>query len=241
MKATLEVENVSKYFGGLRALGNINLEVRQGEILGLIGPNGSGKTTLFNIITGFLKPDSGKILSDGKDITNLKPHQICRKGITRIFQLVKPFAQMTALQNLMVGSLYGTDPAEDIKKAAGHSEEILNFVGLYDKADSVASTLTLAERKRLELGRALAAKPQLILLDELMAGLNPVETEKVMCLIEDVRNTNITVFMVEHIMKAVLGLSDRVIVLSTGEKIAEGSPQEIIENQEVIEAYLGKM
>ena len=240
MKAALEVERLSKNFGGLRALHNIDLEVRQGEILGLIGPNGSGKTTLFNIITGFLKPDSGRIMSEGEEITHLKPHQVCLKGITRIFQLVKPFAQMTALQNLMVGSLYGRDPAEDVKKAKAQSREILSFVGLYDKADAVASSLTLAERKRLELGRALAAKPQLILLDELMAGLNPVETEKVMHLVQEVRNSNITVFMVEHIMKAVLGLSDRVIVLSNGMKIAEGAPREIIDNQEVIEAYLGK-
>lgn len=235
----LETEAVCKCFGGLTALRTLDLGVREGEILGLIGPNGSGKTTLFNLITGFLKLDSGRVRFKGEDITGLKPHQICERGIARIFQLVKPFAQMTALQNVMLGRLYGRSPARGMKRAEAESEEILDFIGLRDKRDVMASSLTLADRKRLELGRALAAKPALLLLDELMAGFNPAETDAAMRLVQNIRDSGITMVMVEHIVKAVLGLSDRVIVLSAGEKIAEGSPHEVANNQRVIEAYLG--
>lgn len=235
----LETEAVCKCFGGLTALRTLDLGVREGEILGLIGPNGSGKTTLFNLITGFLKLDSGRVRFKGEDITGLKPHQICERGIARIFQLVKPFAQMTALQNVMLGRLYGRSPARGMKRAEAESEEILDFIGLRDKRDVIASSLTLADRKRLELGRALAAKPALLLLDELMAGFNPAETDAAMRLVQNIRDSGITMVMVEHIVKAVLGLSDRVIVLSAGEKIAEGSPHEVANNQRVIEAYLG--
>lgn len=236
----LQVEKLEKSFGGLMALCEVNFEIHQGEIFGVIGPNGSGKTTLFNVITGFLKANKGKVTFMEKDITGLPPHQICRQGIARIFQLVRPFHQLTTLQNVMVGRAYGKDPATNIRKAEEEVVEILNFVGLGNKIKVLASQLTMAERKRLELARALAAHPQLLLLDELMAGLNSAETETAMSLVNKIRESGITVIMVEHIMKAVLGISDRVMVLNAGEKIAEGSPKEVVKNQLVIEAYLGK-
>jgi branched-chain amino acid transport system ATP-binding protein len=236
----LQVERLVKSFGGLMALCEVNFEIDQGEILAVIGPNGSGKTTLFNVITGFLKANSGKVTFMGKDVTGLSPHQICRQGIARIFQLVKPFPQLTALQNVMVGRAYGRDPAQNIRKAKEEVVGILNFVGLGNKIEILASQLTMAERKKLELARALATHPQLLMLDELMAGLNLAETETAMDLVNKIRDSGITVIMVEHIMKAVLGISDRIIVLNAGEKIAEGVPKEVVKNQAVIEAYLGK-
>jgi len=235
----LQVEKIIKSFGGLMALWEVNFEIHQGEIFGVIGPNGSGKTTLFNVITGFLKANSGKVTFIGKDITSLPPHQICRQGIARIFQLVKPFAQLTVLQNVMVGGMYGRNSTSHIRQAKEKGTEILHFVGLGNKMGIIASQLTMAERKRLELARALAAHPQLLLLDELMAGLNSTETEVAMELVKKIRDSGITVIMVEHIMKAVLGISDRVMVLNVGEKIAEGPPKEVVKNQQVIEAYLG--
>jgi branched-chain amino acid transport system ATP-binding protein len=236
----LQVEKIIKSFGGLMALCEVNFEIHQGEIFGVIGPNGSGKTTLFNVITGFLKANKGKVTFMGKDITGLPPHQICRQGIARIFQLVKPFHQLTTLQNVMVGRAYGKDPATNIRRAKEEVAGILNFVGLGNKIEVIASQLTMAERKKLELARALAAHPQLLLLDELMAGLNSAETETAMNLVNKIKDSGVTVVMVEHIMKAVLGISDRIIVLNAGEKIAEGSPKEVVKNQLVIEAYLGK-
>ncbi len=236
----LQVEKLIKSFGGLMALCEVNFEIFEGEIFGVIGPNGSGKTTLFNVITGFLKANSGRVTFMGKDITGLPPHQICRQGIARIFQLVKPFSQLTVLANVMVGGMYGRNPASSMKQAKEKGTEILNLVGLGNKREVIASQLTMAERKRLELARALAAQPRVLLLDELMAGLNPAETETAMDLVNKIKDSGITVIMVEHIMKAVLGISDRVIVLNAGEKIAEGSPKEVVKNQQVIEAYLGK-
>lgn len=236
----LQVEKLVKSFGGLMALCEVNFEIAEGEIFGVIGPNGSGKTTLFNVVTGFLKANSGKITFMGKNITALPPHQICRQGIARIFQIVKPFPQLTTLQNVMVGRTYGKDPATNLKKAKDEVAGILNFVGLGNKVEVPASQLTMADRKKLELARALAAHPQLLLLDELMAGLNLAETETAMDLVKKIRGSGITVIMVEHIMKAVLGVCDRVIVLNAGEKIAEGPPKEVVKNQLVIEAYLGK-
>jgi branched-chain amino acid transport system ATP-binding protein len=219
----------------------VGFDVEQGEILGFIGPNGSGKTTTLNLLTGFLKPDSGVIMFKGQNLVGLQRNQICQKGVARTFQIVKPFLEFTALKNVMVGRVYGQEPARNLKVAAEESRGILEVVGLFDKAEILAKDLTLMERKRMELARALAAKPQLLLLDELMAGLNHAEAEDAMQLIRQIKDDlNLTILMVEHIVKAIVGLSDRILVLNMGEKIAEGPPQEIIHNPEVIDVYLGK-
>jgi len=236
----LEVKNLSKSFGGLVVLKDIEFLINEGEIVGLLGPNGSGKTTLFNLITRFLKPDTGRITFKGKDITNSKIHDVCQSGIARTFQLVKPFSHMTALQNVMVGRMYGKRPAQNKRQARMESEEILKFVGLGTKGFTMANHLTLSDRKRLELGRALATKPELLLIDEMMAGLNLTETEGAMHLIKEIRGLGITLMVVEHVMRAVLGISDRIMVLDAGEKIAEGTPEEIFRDKQVVEAYLGK-
>lgn len=237
----LLVESLSKSFGGLKAVQNLDFKVDQGEILGLIGPNGSGKTTTLNLLTGFHKPTSGKIIFKDKDVTNLPRYRVCQQGIARTFQLVKPFLEFTALQNVMVGRTYGQEPVRSMKVAAAESRECLDRVGLLDKAEIKAKDLTLMQRKRIELARALAARPQLLLLDELMAGLNHAEADDAMLLIRNIKDDlNLTILMVEHIVKAIVGLSDRIIVLNMGEKIAEGPPQEIIHDPEVIDVYLGK-
>lgn len=235
----LEIENLSKSFAGLEVIKNLALSVHEGGILGLIGPNGSGKTTLFNLITGLLKADGGCIKFYGRNITGISPHQICAAGIARTFQLVRPFVKMTALENVVVGRAYGSSPAQSIKQMEGEAEEILKFMGLYDIRFVVAGQLGLAQRKRLEIARALATKPTLLLLDEVMAGLNLREIEEAMRLIEKLRDSGITIIVVEHVMKAVLGISDRVIVINAGEKIAEGTPNEVVNHDKVVEAYLG--
>jgi branched-chain amino acid transport system ATP-binding protein len=236
----LTVEGLFKSFAGLMAVKELNLTVDEGEILGLIGPNGSGKTTFFNLVTGFLKPDRGKIIFKGRDITGLKPHRISQAGIARTFQLVKPFAEMTALQNVIAGRTYGSKPIRSTQQARLEAEELLEFTGLSSKRSVVAGQLDLVDRKRLEIARALATKPEMLLLDESMSGLNPVETEDAIRLIKEIRDSGITVMLVEHVMKVVLGMSDRIIVINVGEKIAEGKPQEITGNKAVIAAYLGK-
>jgi branched-chain amino acid transport system ATP-binding protein len=236
----LKIEGLCKSFGGLMAIRNLEFQVEEGEIIGLIGPNGSGKTTTLNLLTGFLKPDSGTITFRGENVTGLPRYRACQKGIARTFQLIKPFLEFTASQNVMVGRVYGQEPTRSLKVAAKESREILERVGLGDKADMLARDLTLMQRKRLELARALAARPKLLLLDELMAGLNPGEAEEACWLIKQVREANITLVIVEHIVKAICGVSDRIIVLNMGEKIAEGVPDAIIHDPQVIQVYLGK-
>jgi branched-chain amino acid transport system ATP-binding protein len=237
----LRVDGLSKSFGGLKAVRDVDFVIEEGETIGLIGPNGSGKTTTLNLLTGFLKPDSGAIVFRGKDIAGLSRAKVCPHGIARTFQLIKPFLEFTALQNVMVGRMYGRDRAKSMKAAAEESRQILDRVGLLGKAEVLSKDLTLMERKRLELARALAAKPYLLLLDELMAGLNHAEAEDAMNLIRQLKaEANLTILMVEHIVKAIVGLSDRIVVLNMGEKIAEGVPQEIIHSPTVIDVYLGK-
>jgi branched-chain amino acid transport system ATP-binding protein len=236
----LNIENVSKSFGGLLVIHGLSFSLDEGEILGVIGPNGSGKTTLFNLITGFLKPDEGKIEFLGQGVTNRRPSHICKLGITRTFQLARPFAQLTVLENVMAGRAYGRESSKDLKQARREAIEILDFTGLGNKQEVVSRNLNLIGRKRLEIARALATQPKLMLLDEVFAGLNPKETEEALQLISMIKKLGITLMIVEHVIKVILGVSSRVVVLNFGEKIFEGLPTEAINDQRVIEAYLGE-
>ena len=235
----LEVENVSKAFGGVLAIHRVSFHLNQGEVLGLIGPNGAGKSTLFNIISGIFKPNTGTVRFNDRDITGMAPYKICESGIARTFQLVKPFSRLTSLENVMVGRAYGSHPARGTREVRMESEQILAFTGLANKQARRAGMLSLVDRKRLEIARALATKPQLLLLDEMMAGLNPAELDDAIALVKAIRDSGISLIVVEHVMKVIMGISDRIIVLKAGEKIADGTPQEIVSNQEVVRAYLG--
>ena len=217
----------------------VDLAVQEGEILGLIGPNGSGKTTLFNLITGFYRPDGGRIRLAERDVTGWPPPRLCKQGIARTFQLVRPFQQLTVRQNVEVGRVYGREPARDRRQAAAQADALLELVGLADRADSPATRLTLVDRKRLELARGLATRPRVLLLDELLAGLNPSEVLAAIELIRRVRASGVTIVLVEHLVKAVFGISDRVVVLSAGRKIAEGTPAAVAGDPAVVDAYLG--
>jgi branched-chain amino acid transport system permease protein len=231
------VDSISKRFGGLEAVKDLTFTVYEGEILGLIGPNGAGKTTVFNLISGFISPDKGKISFKGKDITSLKtPHCFCQECIGRTFQLVKPFQNMTVLENVMIGAFTCVNRTDDARKEAFM---ILEKIHLSHHATMLASSLTIADRKRLELGRALATKPKLLLLDEVMAGLNPKETTGIIDIIRSTSDEGITIIMIEHVMKAVMSLSDRIVVINNGIKLVEGLPNEVVNDQRVIDAYLG--
>lgn len=234
----LEIAGLNKYFGGLTATSDVDFHVEQGEILGLIGPNGAGKTTLFNLISGALTPDSGNIAFKGRNIAGLKPHQIARMGIARTFQSVKVFSKMTVTQNIQLAHYFGREKTSD--KATEEIGGILKFVGLPGMGDLRAMDLILGNQKRLEVARALATGPDLLLLDEVMAGLNPTETAQSMELVKKIRDRGITVIMIEHVMKAIMSICDRVIVLHHGVKVAEGKPEEIVRNRTVIEVYLGE-
>jgi branched-chain amino acid transport system ATP-binding protein len=236
----LEGEGVTKTFGGLTAVFNVDFHINQGEIVGLIGPNGAGKTTLFNLISGALPPTSGMTRFKGESITGLKPNQICKRGIARTFQLIKLFGNMTAFENVFLASLFGT--SRDINESGAEKETLalLVFVGLPAVKTTVAKDLTLANQKRLEVARALATRPELVLLDELMAGLNPTEVAQAMELVTRIRDKGITVFMIEHVMKAIMSVCNQIMVLDHGVKIAEGTPEEITTNKKVIEVYLGE-
>lgn len=229
----LEVERISKAFGGVRAVNDVSFDLEQGELCGIMGPNGSGKTTLFNLIAGALVPDQGHVRLAGEDIAGLSPHRVCGKGIARTFQLVRPFPGLSALENVRVGQLYGRAPA------GADPGRLLALVGLGDKLHLRAAQLTLVDQKRLELARALATSPRLLLLDEFMAGLNPTETESAMALVRRLLGEGITVLMVEHVVWALMDLAGRLVVLSAGEKIADGAPATVAADPVVIDVYLG--
>jgi len=237
----LEIIKISKNFGGVAALADVGFHVNKGEIVGLIGANGAGKTTMFNVVSGFYPPTSGAVRFRGEEIQSLKSFKVCRKGLTRTFQVVRPFKNMTVLQNVAVGKLFGKDRIGDRRSAERDAHGILKFVGLSAKSNTLAQELTLADHKRLEMARALAANPELLLLDEVLAGLTPTETAEAMDVVRGIRQElGVTILLVEHVMKAVIGLCDRIVVIHYGRKIAEGTPKEISENQDVIEAYLGE-
>ena len=233
----LRVENVSKMFGGLVALKDVSLALSQGQIKSIIGPNGAGKTTLFNIISGFMAPWEGEIRFNNQSITGQPPEKIAHAGVARTFQVVKPFSNLTALENVLVGAL---NAHAHLRKAREEAIGILDYIGMADKAEWPARKLTLEDLKRLELGRALAIRPRLLLLDEVMAGLNPSEVEEFIALIRRIRNDGVTVLLIEHIMHAILSLSDEVLVLNHGEKIYEGDTQGVVKDRKVVEAYLGE-
>jgi len=236
----LEGQGVTKYFGGLAAVSNVDFHVEQGEILGLIGPNGAGKTTLFGLISAAHVPNRGVIKFKGENIAGLKPYQICRRGLARTFQSVKIFPNMPVINNVVLGAHFGSPMSVKSKQAAQEAARLLDFVGLSEMAAEPARDLTLANQKLLEVARALATKPEVLLLDEIMAGLNQTEIAQAMELVTKMRAQGITIVMVEHVMKAIMSICDRIIVLHHGEKIAEGTPQEIVRSETVIKVYLGE-
>ena len=233
----LDVQGVSKYFGGLQANEDISFLVERGEIVSIIGPNGAGKSTLFSCVTGFHRVDKGRVLFKGRDITKRKPHAIARFGIVRTFQIVQVISDMTVLENVMTGGFLRRARVDDVRRKA---EEVLDFTGLMEKRSYNALELTISDKKRLEVSMALAMDPELLMLDESMAGLTPVELRQIIELIRKVRASSVTVVVVEHVMEAVMELSDRVIVLNSGRKIMEGTPKEVVANPEVKRAYLGE-
>ncbi len=235
--AILEIRRVSKFFGGLAANSDVSFSVEQGMIMGLIGPNGAGKTTLFNCITGYYPPSRGEVVFDGRRMNGLQPDAVCKLGMARTWQKVRPLAKMSVLDNVMVGALCRTN---SLSVARDIAREQLAVVRLGSRTDALAGSLPIGERKKLEVARVLATKPKLVLLDEVMGGLNPAESEEIIQLILDIRMLGITQMVIEHNMKAIMRISDRIVVLNSGEKLAEGTPQEIVANPAVVQAYLGE-
>ena len=234
--ALLTVDGLTKYFGGIRAVHDLSFDVQPGEILGLIGPNGAGKTTAFNLIAGFIRPTSGRVLLDGENIAGMKSYAVTRKGIARTFQIVKPFRKLTVLENVTLGAFMRFPSRGD---AESEARRVLERMGLEAKSLSPATDLTLGDQKRLEIARALATGPKLLLLDEPMSGLNATEIEQASLLVREICKGGVTIIWVEHVLKAIMNSSNRVVVINQGEKIADASPGEVVENPEVIAAYLG--
>ncbi len=233
----LDVQKVSQFFGGLAAIKDVSFEVRKGEILGLIGPNGAGKTTLFNVVNGFYHPSRGDVFFKDRKISGLRPHQVCIQGIARTFQVVRPLQRMSVLDNVVASAFLR---AKDKTKAVEIARDSLQFTGLYDDRDVISRGLPLGKRKRLEIARALATQPELLLLDESFAGLNPAELDESIGIIRRIKDKGVTTMIIEHHMKVIMVISDRIVVLNYGEKLAEGTPQEIGRNPLVVEAYLGE-
>ena len=234
----LEVQNLSKSFGGLKAVNNVSFNIKEGEIVGIIGPNGSGKTTMFNVITGFYKPDDGVVLFKGESISMLRPDQVCKRGIARTFQIPKPLSRLSVLRNVMVGAYSKTsEKKEAIKKAL----EVLEFVGLLDQKDVPAEKVKGGNMRRLELGRALATNPEILLIDEIAAGLNPIESNAIIELIKQMKeNSGLTILIIDHVLRVILNVVDKLIVLHHGEMIVQGLPHEVIMDKKVTEVYLGE-
>jgi branched-chain amino acid transport system ATP-binding protein len=232
----LELRNICMDFGGLRAIDSLSLSIDEGQILGLIGPNGAGKSTAFNCVAGVYKPTSGEIWFDGKNITGAKPWDLCRAGLARTFQIVKPFASKTVLYNVMVGAFARTDKTDEAEAIA---LDVLKSLHLDHKKDFKSGALTIADRKRLEIARAMATKPKLLLLDEVMAGLRPTEVDEMIDVFRAVRDSGVTIFVIEHIMRAIMALSDELVVIQFGRKISEGKPEAVAKDENVIKAYLG--
>lgn len=237
MEDILVVTDINKHFGGLQAVQHLSFSVKKQEILGLIGPNGAGKTTTFNLIAGFFPSDSGQVLFEGRDITNARADQICKMGICRTFQVARPFSQMTALENSMIGAFCHTAHIHEAEETA---LRWLEFVELIDRRNVLARHLTTIDQRRLELARSLSTQPKMLLMDETMAGLTPTEIDVAIGLIDKVRQSGVTVIVVEHVMRAIMAISERIVVLDGGQKIAEGTPEEISKNDVVIRAYLGE-
>jgi branched-chain amino acid transport system ATP-binding protein len=238
MSAILSVQEVSKRFGGLQALTEVTFDLAEGEILGLIGPNGAGKTTLFNVINGVYTPEHGQVIFRGEDITKLPSYEVARRGLARAHQVVRPLHELTVRENVMVGACFGREK-HGLRTAAHLADEALTKVGLLERADQPSSSLNVAQKKRLEMARSLAAHPYLILLDEVLAGLNPSEIAEMMETVRAIRDDGVTILMIEHVMQAIMAISDRLLVLDYGTLIATGPPEEVANNPQVIEAYLG--
>ncbi|HZD11866.1 MAG TPA: ABC transporter ATP-binding protein [Candidatus Binatia bacterium] len=234
----LQVEGVGKRFGGLQALSGVTFELPEGQILGLIGPNGAGKTTLFNVINGVYTPDEGRVVFRGKDISGWKTYDVSKLGMARTHQIVRPLNELTVRENVMVGACFGRQ-AHSLHSARAVADEVLAFVRMGERADQLAGSLNVGQKKRLEMARALAAQPYLLLLDEVLAGLNPSEIAQMVETVLEIRDRGITIIMIEHVMHAVMNVSERMIVLDYGKQIAEGTPEEVANNPQVIEAYLG--
>jgi branched-chain amino acid transport system ATP-binding protein len=237
MSALLEVRGVSRFFGGLAALSDVSFSLEKGEILGLIGPNGAGKTTMFNCVNGFYPPSRGEVFFKGERISGLKPYQVCQRGMARTFQVVRPLQRMSTLDNVVASAFLR---AKSKAQAVAKAEEVLKFTNLWEVRDMLSKGLPLGLRKRLEIARALATEPELLLLDEACAGLNPSELDESIAIIRKIKERGITIMIIEHHMKVIMSISDRIVVLNYGMKLAEGTPGEISRNPQVIEAYLGE-